>query len=412
MPAINSNISLVSNSVNVDLIGKYLINGLTVTSDNPNIVPRNDDGIVTVEQDKPLIIEPTTYRVNSKSILKVINTQFTYFNFPATVNISVVNLPEIDFELPVLDLIYSRYKPTSNQSVSANGLTFNPRGLELSQVVAGTPQQKQNAYYVSTEVKDSGKDLRIRAKIKHKFQTNDSNFPWGTFKAWIAQGGPNISFEGQGGGRTKFGPFYSTQYMDIPEFNPNLIPSVLIAAEELANAVLSFTNNQSIDPYGYLASTYLAVSGYAQEVLNELPDNPTELTLIPTSLILKIELLTSTCNANDDFSSTIISSKRIALNTELSVYNTYVVNVQQSESAAGLIRGDIGEQQTLYIDFVIPNNNFESGDYFTITCDSDAEQNPFDESAGIFRYHSIIADETYFVVTDASKNVDVWNKEL
>ena len=94
------------------------------------------------------------------------------------------------------------------------------------------------------------------------------------------------------------------------------------------------------------------------------------------------------------------------------MYNTYINEVEQNETAAGLIKGDIGEQQSLYIDFIVPNSNFEAGDYFQITADSDAEQNPFEESNGVYRYHSIIADETYFVVTDASKNVDVWNEEL
>ena len=69
MPQINNNINLVSNAVNIDLIGKYLIDGLTITSDNPNIVPRDKNGVVEVEQNKPLIIEPTTYRISNKSIL-------------------------------------------------------------------------------------------------------------------------------------------------------------------------------------------------------------------------------------------------------------------------------------------------------------------------------------------------------
>jgi hypothetical protein len=415
MPEINNNINLVSNAVNIDLIGKYLVNGLTVTSNDPNIISRDKNGVVEVEQNNPLIIEPTTYRISNKSILKVVNTQFTYFNFPATVNVTNLNLPEIDFELPELDLIYSRYKPTSNQSVSANGLTFNPRGIELSEVVEGTAQRKQNAYFVSKEIKESGKDLRIRAKIKHKFQTNDSNYPWGVFKAWIAQGGPNISFEGQGGGRTKFGPFYGVEYISTPEFNPNLIPSVITAAEELAIAVFNFTNSQSpnifySDSVAY--TNYLAASTEAQLVLNSLPDNVNELTLIPASTKILINNLISTCNSNDDFSNVLISSKRQAVENELNLYNTYEVDIQQSTDSAGLIKGDIGEQQTLYVDFIVPNSNFEAGDYFTITADSDSEQNPFVETSGVFRYHSIIADETYFVVTDASKNVDVWNKEL
>jgi hypothetical protein len=415
MPTINNYINLVNNAVNIDQIGKYLINGLTITSDNTNIVPRDTNGLVKVEEDKPLIIEPTTYRISNKSILKVVNTQFTYYSFPATVNITPVVIPEITFDLPEIDLIYARYKPTDNQSVSANGLGLNqiplkPRGVELSEVVSGLPQQKQNAYYVSPQVKQSGKDLRIRAKIKHKFQTNDANFPWGVFKAWIAQAGPNKSFEGDG--RTKFGAFYGTDYMNIPDSNPNIIPSVLNAAEDLANTVINFIDTQVLDPNGNTSLSYAQAKDAAQSVLNSLPDNVTELSQLSVILRIYIEQLIAQCNSNDDFSYTYISSRRIALTNELSVYNTYINEVEQNETAAGLIKGDIGEQQSLYIDFIVPNSNFEAGDYFQITADSDAEQNPFEESNGVYRYHSIIADETYFVVTDASKNVDVWNEEL
>lgn len=61
--------------------------------------------------------------------------------------------------------------------------------------------------------------------------------------------------------------------------------------------------------------------------------------------------------------------------------------------------GDISFITTTY-DVVIPNNSFEIGDMFSIGCKS--------AQAG----HTIISEQTYWVITDASKNVDEWNQEI
>jgi hypothetical protein len=53
-----------------------------------------------------------------------------------------------------------------------------------------------------------------------------------------------------------------------------------------------------------------------------------------------------------------------------------------------------------YLDTVILNSTFEAGDTFSVGA--------FAGEAG----HAIIPTTTYFVITDASKNVDEWNQEL
>ena len=62
------------------------------------------------------------------------------------------------------------------------------------------------------------------------------------------------------------------------------------------------------------------------------------------------------------------------------------------------------EVQKLFIDELIPNETLEIGDVFNIgaQCLIDTE----------FRYHTINADTSYWVITDASKNVDEWNQEI
>ena len=57
-----------------------------------------------------------------------------------------------------------------------------------------------------------------------------------------------------------------------------------------------------------------------------------------------------------------------------------------------------------YIDVTIPNSEFEIGDTFGIGSLSSIEGNSF--------FHTIGAEQTYWVITDASKNVDEWNQPL
>ena len=68
--------------------------------------------------------------------------------------------------------------------------------------------------------------------------------------------------------------------------------------------------------------------------------------------------------------------------------------------------GSIGqyEEQTLKLDLVIFNSEFEIGDYFSIGA--------FAGQNSEVTFHTINAVQSYWVITDASKNVDEWNQEL
>ena len=56
------------------------------------------------------------------------------------------------------------------------------------------------------------------------------------------------------------------------------------------------------------------------------------------------------------------------------------------------------------IEVVIPNSEFEIGDMFGIGALASVETESF--------YHTINAEQSYWVITDASKNVDEWNQPL
>jgi hypothetical protein len=64
--------------------------------------------------------------------------------------------------------------------------------------------------------------------------------------------------------------------------------------------------------------------------------------------------------------------------------------------------GTIAPNQTqrVFIDFVVPNNEIQIGDMYQIVAVTGQSE------------HVINAGQTYFVVTDASKNVDTWNQPI
>jgi hypothetical protein len=60
--------------------------------------------------------------------------------------------------------------------------------------------------------------------------------------------------------------------------------------------------------------------------------------------------------------------------------------------------------QNLEIDIVIPNSEFEIGDRFGIGAKAGQNNDT--------QYHTINALQSYWVISDASKNVDLWNQEI
>jgi hypothetical protein len=263
------------------LHAKYRQQGLTTTSNNTSIIPRDTAGNIQYHENATnnalLIIEPVATKIITKSVLKVIDTQFQYFKFPATTRVvpGVANI-NLDLASDLPDPVYARYKPSENRKIAESTL-FS--GILIDEVVEGQPQTNINSYYITKEVKESGADLRFRAKINHRYDTPTS-----------ATGGSIVEFS-------------------IIKQGPDT---------EL--------NRQFKGPY-------LPVGNRGEDGIIE----PWEV-----------------------------------LDTEIEV--------------------------------IITNNEFNIGDYFGVgaRCDQNRE----------FIYSTINSEQTYWVITDASKNVDLWNREI
>lgn len=167
---------------------------LTVTSNDTNIIPRDEAGNVSLETNSEtnplLIIEPVANKIYLNSVLKVLDTRFQYFKFPATTR--VINTPDVEIDLTVpeldtiqeQDIIYARYRPSENREI----LTGNVySGILMDFVEEGVPQKASNTYQITKEIKNSGKNLRFRFNIQHTFNGSQ---PFGTAYFSIIKNSP------------------------------------------------------------------------------------------------------------------------------------------------------------------------------------------------------------------------------
>ena len=286
--------SRIIDKIDLDKQLRYRNEGITYVSNNNNVIPRDTAGNIILQEgatDNPLlVIEPISVKITNQSLLKVLDTQFNYFKFPA--RIITEDDPEVDLDLDLdfsnleageLDVVYARYKPSEDRRIGTGDETRPGAerygGILMDEVVDGLPQKNTNGYFITKEIKNAGIDLRFRIKLQHKYQADVSGYGTSYFSLILNSPDRGLIREWKG----------------------------------------PFANNSI--------------------------SNPTEF-----GSIAQYEI------------------------------------------------------QTLNLDVIIPNNEFEIGD--TISIGAFAGQNIDSQ------YHFIIADQSYWIVTDASKNVDEWNQEI
>lgn len=295
--SINKSVSIIKDSILVDLQLKYQNQGLTYISNNVNVVPRNENGNIAlqegVENNPLLIIESAVNQMTTKSMLRVLDTQFTYYSFPVSIEFDDASIDldlNVDLQLP--DPVFARYRPSENRVILADP---DYSGILIDEVQEGLSQQTTNTYTISKDIKNSGVDLRFRIKLQHRFD---------------APTGENTFYTADG------------ELIIVPApipFGTAFFSIIKVSEQGLDRTYRTFENTSEVQPN------------------------------IPGSI------------------------------------NQY-------------------EVQNLEVDIVIPNSEFEIGDRFGIG--AKAGQNNATE------FHTINALQSYWVITDASKNVDLWNQEI
>lgn len=165
-PVVNSSLP---NSVDGQIQSLYQHQGLNYISNNTNIIPRDEVGNIVLQENDTnnplLIIDSVTEQFTNASVLKVLDTQFKYFKFPARITVTEESI-DLDLQVELQDPVFARYRPLEDQRIAAGDVYS---GIEIGDVQEGLPQQLSNTYTITKELKNSGVNLRFRIKLQHRY---------------------------------------------------------------------------------------------------------------------------------------------------------------------------------------------------------------------------------------------------
>jgi hypothetical protein len=175
---------------------KYKTGGLTVTSNNTSIIPRDGAGNIILrenEQNNPLlIIEPVDTTILLESVLKVLDTRFEYFKFPvSTKEVAEQELPSIELQDEPLVIEYTfpisydsqnqpieflRINTTDETTWFYNDGTISNGFKQLP--FTGGNQTKRNGYMLTQDVidtlKSKNKTLKFTIQTQVAYKTDNS----------------------------------------------------------------------------------------------------------------------------------------------------------------------------------------------------------------------------------------------
>ena len=84
---------------------KYIKDGLTVVSNNTDIIPRDLNGNITVQSGSYIVIETNSFNIDSKSMLDILDTRFNYFNFPVQITSNPIDV-DVSFDFDTISANY------------------------------------------------------------------------------------------------------------------------------------------------------------------------------------------------------------------------------------------------------------------------------------------------------------------
>jgi len=140
---------------------KYQKKGVTYASNISTINTRDEAGNIVYKQNEAnplLVIEAIAENIINQSVLKVVDTQFNYFKFPARTNVVVeddldLGIDPDDFvvEIPQPEPLPVKYSPSTDQTL-IESVDFST--LEFSLVNEGPAQENVNSFTVTQEILD------------------------------------------------------------------------------------------------------------------------------------------------------------------------------------------------------------------------------------------------------------------
>jgi hypothetical protein len=92
-------------SIALQQTSKYIKDGLTVVSNNTDIIPRDANGNIVVQSGSYMVIEPNSFNFDSKPMLDILDTRFNYFSFPVQITSNPIDV-DVNFDF---DNISAKY---------------------------------------------------------------------------------------------------------------------------------------------------------------------------------------------------------------------------------------------------------------------------------------------------------------
>jgi len=168
-----------------DFVIDYYVNGLTYTSNDTTILPRDTAGNISIEPSSSnlLVIEPIIDKVTTTSALKVIDTSFQYYKFPVTTvsNGSSIDLNIADSEeILYTELILPTSLDSKNQIMDLDNIntsyestwyygSYNSSGFK-SLTFTGGVQPRANGYTITQDAIDLLREKNKTLKFKIQLQ--------------------------------------------------------------------------------------------------------------------------------------------------------------------------------------------------------------------------------------------------
>jgi hypothetical protein len=156
--------NVVIDSVNDSFNAKYQTNGVVYASNIDTVNTRDEAGNIVYRQGEInplLIIDAISENIINQSVLKVVNTQFNYFKFPARTNVVVEEDFDLGFDpsefnvLPEpLPPIPAEYAPSAAY-ILPEGNFGNMFTIDLKSVVEGPPQTKPGKFVITQDLLDT-----------------------------------------------------------------------------------------------------------------------------------------------------------------------------------------------------------------------------------------------------------------
>ena len=162
---------------------KYIKDGLTVVSNNTDIIPRDANGNIVVQSGSYIVIEPNSFNFNSKPMLDILDTRFNYFSFPVQITSNPIDV-DVSFDFDNISAKYIIPVATDSQGqvqvlrkidLSYTGSNWyygdrpsygGPKELQFT----GGVQENVNSYTITegalTTLKQQNKTLKFTIQIQ------------------------------------------------------------------------------------------------------------------------------------------------------------------------------------------------------------------------------------------------------